>query len=159
MNLQLDHALALVTASTGGIGKEIATTLAREGVTVIINGRTPDSVEAAIADIRARVPSGKLEKLAADNGTAAGSAETVRQFPGSTKTEGVAKLVQEIFPGVSLEEAEKRFMRENRPSSLIERLIDPKEIADFVTYLSSPLASAINGAALRIDGGLVRCVF
>jgi NAD(P)-dependent dehydrogenase (short-subunit alcohol dehydrogenase family) len=44
-------------------------------------------------------------------------------------------------------------------SSLIERLIDPKEIADFVTYLSSPLASAINGAALRIDGGIVRCVF
>src|SRR4029077_3756227 len=35
-------------------------------------------------------------------------------------------------PGMSLEEAEKRFMRENRPSSLIERLIDPKEIADFV---------------------------
>jgi len=81
MNLQLDHALALVTASTGGIGKEIATTLAREGVTVIINGRTPASVEAAIADIRALVPSAKLEKLAADNGTAAGSAETVRQFP------------------------------------------------------------------------------
>ena len=81
MNLQLDHALALVTASTGGIGKEIATTLAREGVTVIINGRTPASVEAAIADIRASVPSAKLEKLAADNGTAAGAAETVRQFP------------------------------------------------------------------------------
>jgi 3-oxoacyl-[acyl-carrier protein] reductase len=81
MNLQLDHALALVTASTGGIGKEIATTLAREGVTVIINGRTPASVEAAIADIRASVPSAKLEKLAADNGTAAGTAETVRQFP------------------------------------------------------------------------------
>jgi 3-oxoacyl-[acyl-carrier protein] reductase len=81
MNLQLDHALALVTASTGGIGKEIATTLAREGVTVIINGRTPSSVEAAIADIRASVPCAKLEKLAADNGTAAGAAETVRQFP------------------------------------------------------------------------------
>ena len=77
MNLQLDHALALVAASTGGIGKEIATTLAREGVTVIINGRTPASVEAAIADIRASVPSAKLEKLAADNG----AVETVRQFP------------------------------------------------------------------------------
>jgi 3-oxoacyl-[acyl-carrier protein] reductase len=88
-----------------------------------------------------------------------GTAVTVNTvMPGSTKTEGVAKLVQEIFPGMSLEEAEKRFMRENRPSSLIERLID-KEIADFVTYLSSPLASAINGAALRIDGGIVRCVF
>jgi 3-oxoacyl-[acyl-carrier protein] reductase len=87
------------------------------------------------------------------------SVTAVAVGPNSTKTEGVAKLVQEIFPGMSLKEAEKRFMRENRPSSLIERLIDPKEIADFVTYLSSPLASAINGAALRIDGGLVRCVF
>ena len=80
-------------------------------------------------------------------------------MPGSTKTPGVTKFVQDIFPSLSLEEAERRFMRENRPTSLIERLIDPKEIADFVTYVSSPLASAINGAALRIDGGLVRSVF
>jgi 3-oxoacyl-[acyl-carrier protein] reductase len=50
-------------------------------------------------------------------------------------------------------------MQENRPTSLLERLIDPQEIADFVTFLSSPLASAINGAALRVDGGLVRSVF
>ena len=47
----------------------------------------------------------------------------------------------------------------DRATSLNERLIDPTEIADFVTYVSSPLASAINGAALRIDGGLVRSVF
>lgn len=45
------------------------------------------------------------------------------------------------------------------PTSLIERLIDPKEVADFVAYVSSPLASAINGAALRVDGGLVGSVF
>jgi 3-oxoacyl-[acyl-carrier protein] reductase len=50
-------------------------------------------------------------------------------------------------------------MRENRPTSLIERLIHPREIADFVAFLSSPLASAVNGAALRVDGGLVRSVF
>jgi 3-oxoacyl-[acyl-carrier protein] reductase len=71
----------------------------------------------------------------------------------------VAKLVKELFPDLSPADAEKRFMRENRPTSLIERLLDPKEIGDFVAYVSSPLASAINGAALRVDGGLVRSVF
>jgi 3-oxoacyl-[acyl-carrier protein] reductase len=71
----------------------------------------------------------------------------------------VEKFVQDIFPDEAIEEAERRFMRENRPTSLIERLIEPREIANFVTFVSSPLSSAINGAALRIDGGLVRSVF
>lgn len=78
---------------------------------------------------------------------------------GSTKTEGVVKLIQDLFPGLSFEEAQRRFMQENRSTSLLERLIEPAEIADMVTYVSSPLASAINGAALCIDGGLVRSVF
>jgi 3-oxoacyl-[acyl-carrier protein] reductase len=80
-------------------------------------------------------------------------------LPGSTKTEGVGKFVQDIFPDETPQAAERRFMQENRPTSLLERLIDPQEIADFVTFLSSPLSSAINGAALRVDGGLVRSVF
>jgi 3-oxoacyl-[acyl-carrier protein] reductase len=80
-------------------------------------------------------------------------------IPGSTLTEGVAKFVQDLFPGLSLEEAGRRFMKENRPTSLIERLLDPKEIASLVAYVGSPLASGINGAALRVDGGLVRSVF
>jgi 3-oxoacyl-[acyl-carrier protein] reductase len=80
-------------------------------------------------------------------------------LPGSTKTEGVSKFLQELFPGVPLDEAERRFIRENRPTSLVERFIDPAEIADFVAFVSSPRASAINGAALRADGGLVRTVF
>ena len=67
--------------------------------------------------------------------------------------------VQDIFPDETPQAAERRFMQENRPTSLLERLIDPQEIADFVTFLSSPLSSAINGAALRVDGGLVRSVF
>jgi 3-oxoacyl-[acyl-carrier protein] reductase len=50
-------------------------------------------------------------------------------------------------------------MLQNRPTSLLERLIEPREIADFVTFVSSPRSSAINGAALRVDGGLVRTVF
>jgi 3-oxoacyl-[acyl-carrier protein] reductase len=77
-------------------------------------------------------------------------------MPGSTKTEGVAKLVQEMFPELSPEEADREFMSKYRPTSLIGRLIRPEEIADFVAFVCSPKASAINGAALRVDGGLVR---
>ncbi len=89
-----------------------------------------------------------------------GTAVTVNTvMPGSTLTEGVAKFVQDLFPGLTVEEAGRRFMRENRPTSLLERLLKPEEIAAFVTFVSSPVASGINGAALRVDGGLVRSVF
>jgi len=77
-------------------------------------------------------------------------------MPGSTKTAGVEKFIQDVFPGVEYEAAEKRFMKENRPTSLIGRLIRPEEIAAFVAFVCSPLASAINGACLRVDGGLIR---
>lgn len=82
-------------------------------------------------------------------------------MPGSTLTEGVETMLSTLYPNEnrSIEETEKRFMEENRPTSIIQRLIRPEEIADFVTFLSSPLSSAINGSALRIDGGLVRSVF
>nr|WP_237690981.1 SDR family oxidoreductase [Paenibacillus caui] len=82
-------------------------------------------------------------------------------MPGSTLTEGVETMLETLYPdqGLTIEEAEKKFMTENRPTSIIQRLIRPEEIAHFVTFLSSPLASAINGSALRIDGGLVRSVF
>lgn len=82
-------------------------------------------------------------------------------MPGSTLTEGVETMLKSLYPNenITMEEAEKRFMIENRPTSIIQRLIRPEEIAHFVTFLSSPLSSAINGSALRIDGGLVRSVF
>lgn len=80
-------------------------------------------------------------------------------MPGSTKTGGVEKLVQDIFPNLSPEEAQHQFIKENRPTSLIERLIEPAEVANLVAFVCSPKASAINGAALRVDGGLVRSVF
>ncbi|OPA72901.1 3-oxoacyl-ACP reductase [Paenibacillus selenitireducens] len=82
-------------------------------------------------------------------------------MPGSTLTEGVEAWLNTLYPNekMTVEEAEKRFMRENRPTSIIQRLIRPEEIANLVTFLSSPLSSAINGSAYRIDGGLVRSVF
>lgn len=82
-------------------------------------------------------------------------------MPGSTLTEGVETMLNTLYPNenLTMEEAETRFMKENRPTSIIQRLIRPEEIAHLVTFLSSPLSSAINGSALRIDGGLVRSVF
>jgi len=82
-------------------------------------------------------------------------------MPGSTLTEGVETMLHSLYPddNLTMEEAEKRFMKENRPTSIIQRLIRPEEIAHLVIFLSSPLSSAVNGSALRIDGGLVRSVF
>lgn len=86
-----------------------------------------------------------------------GTAVTVNTvLPGSTMTESVQKFVADVFPGVPAEEAARRFILENRPSSLIQRFIRPEEIAAAVAFVASPLASAINGAAVRVDGGIVR---
>ncbi|UUO07807.1 SDR family oxidoreductase [Blastopirellula sp. J2-11] len=89
-----------------------------------------------------------------------GTAVTVNTvLPGSTMTESVQQFVADVFPGLPSEEAEKKFIVENRPTSLIQRFINPEEIGDAVTFVCSPKASAINGAALRVDGGIVKSVF
>lgn len=79
-------------------------------------------------------------------------------LPGPCRTEGVAKLIAGLYPGVPTEEAERRFVAENRPTSLIQRLSRPEEVADFVTFLGSSRTGIVNGSALRIDGGLIRTV-
>jgi 3-oxoacyl-[acyl-carrier protein] reductase len=259
MDLKLNKKTALVTASTGGIGLEIARYLAHEGATVIINGRTSETVSHACEDIYSEYPYVKLLQLVANNATTKGYTKTIKEhpeidilvnnlgiyesidffdttdakwqhlfevnvlsgvrlsrhylkgmlsrnsgrivfissenainpapemahysatkimqlsvsrslaeltkgtevtvntiMPGSTKTTGVEKFIQDVFPDVEYETAEKRFMKENRPTSLIARLIRPEEIAAFVAFVCSPLGSAINGACLRVDGGLIR---
>ncbi|PTX99891.1 3-oxoacyl-ACP reductase [Verrucomicrobia bacterium LW23] len=261
MNLQLEDKVALVTASSGGIGQDIATSLAAEGATVIINGRSAATVDKAIAEIAAAVPGAKLRPLATDNGTAAGCAATIaavpqvdilvnnlgiyeavgffeetdddwqRLFdvnimsgvrlsrhylrgmldrgwgrvvfissesgimpapemahysatkgmqlsisrslaeltkgtavtvnsvlPGPTRTDNVIKFMNSIYPGLSEAEVGRKFIEQNRPTSLIQRLINPKEIGDAVTFVCSPLASAMNGTTLRVEGGLVRFI-
>lgn len=259
MDLKLKNKSVLVTASTGGIGLEIARYLGREGATVIINGRKSETVARACEDIRSKCPDAKLVQLIADNGTETGFEKTVKEhpeidilvnnlgiyesidffdttdaqwrhlfevnvlsgvrlsrhylkgmlsqnngrivfissesainpapemahysatklmqlsvsrslaeltkgtgvtvnsiMPGSTKTAGVETFIQDVFPGIEYEAAEKRFMKENRPTSLIGRLILPTEVAAFVAFVCSPLSSGINGACLRVDGGLIR---
>lgn len=91
--------------------------------------------------------------------TTKGTSVTVNSvLPGPCRTAGVARLIAGLFPGVPTEEAERRFVSENRPTSLIQRLSGPEEIADFVTFLGSARTGIVNGAALRIDGGLIRTV-
>lgn len=78
-------------------------------------------------------------------------------MPGPTLTEGVEKMIEEMYKGRSLsrEEQQQAFMREHRPMSQIQRLIEPSEIGRFIAFIASPLASSFSGEALRIDGGMV----
>lgn len=80
-------------------------------------------------------------------------------LPGPCSTEGVAALIAGLYPGVPTPEAERRFVADNRPTSLIQRLSRPEEVADFVAFLGSARTGIVNGSALRIDGGLIRTVF
>ncbi|MCX4672045.1 SDR family oxidoreductase [Streptomyces sp. NBC_01381] len=88
---------------------------------------------------------------------AAGSGVTVNSvIAGPTHTGGVEDFVYELVdPALPWDEAQREFMVKHRPQSLIQRLIEPEEIAHMVVYLSSPLASATTGGALRVDGGYV----
>ena len=58
-------------------------------------------------------------------------------------------------PAAAADELEATFFRTMRPTSLIQRLIEPEEIASLVAYVASPMAAATNGAALRAEGGIV----
>jgi 3-oxoacyl-[acyl-carrier protein] reductase len=64
-------------------------------------------------------------------------------LPGPTRTESVEKFIQDVFPDLPAAEAERRFMVDNRPTSLIGRLIDPKEIGDIAAFVCSTRASVI----------------
>jgi NAD(P)-dependent dehydrogenase (short-subunit alcohol dehydrogenase family) len=88
---------------------------------------------------------------------AAGTGVTVNSvIAGPTHTAGVEDFVYELVDkNLPWDEAQREFMRKHRPQSLLQRLIEPAEIANMVTYLASPLASATTGGALRVDGGYV----
>ena len=262
MNLELNGKTALVTASSGGIGLAIAQALADEGARVVVNGRTQESVDTAMATILEHNPDARLVALVSDNGTAEGCQQSIAQLPevdilvnnlgiyeavgffdetdddwhrlfevnimsgvrlarhylaqmlergtgrivfissesgltpapemahysatktmqltiarslaeltkntavtvnsvlpGPTQTDTVEKFVASVFPDLPLDEALPRFIAENRPASLIQRFIQPKEIGDVVAFVCSARASVINGSCIRAEGGLVPTVF
>ena len=88
---------------------------------------------------------------------AAGTGVTVNSvIAGPTHTAGVEDFVYQLVDkSLPWDEAQREFMRKHRPQSLLQRLIEPEEIANMVAYLASPLASATTGGALRVDGGYV----
>ena len=262
MNLELADKLALVSGSTKGIGLAIATSLAREGARVIVNGRTVAGVTAAAAAIQAAVPAARLEPFAADLADEAGSAALTKHFPaldilvnnlgifepkpfaqipdadwrrffevnvlsgvrlsrvyfpgmlarnwgrvvfissesglqipaemihygmtksaqiavarglaeltagtgvtvnsvlpGPTHSDGVDEFVKQLSGGRPFADFEKEFFAKVRPSSLLRRFATTEEVANLVTYVCSPRSAATNGAALRVDGGVVRSAF
>lgn len=80
-------------------------------------------------------------------------------MPGPTRSEGIVDFLRSVSPQAGdAAEAEAEFFRVHRSSSLLQRLIDPAEIAHLVAYLASPLSAATNGAALRVEGGLLRSI-
>ncbi len=263
MDLQLRGKKALVTGSTGGIGFATARGLAGEGASVVVNGRTQQRVDGAIAAIRKAHPGADVSGIASDVSNAAGcakltaaldrveilvnnmgifepkpfeqipdadwlrffeanvmsgvrmsrhylagmreknwgriifvSSESAVQIPaemihyGMTKTaqvavgRGIAETVagtgitvNSVLPGPTRSEGvetfieqmggksggdsatfEKEFFKTIRPSSLLKRFATVDEVASMIVYLCSPVASATNGAAVRVDGGVVRAI-
>ena len=91
----------------------------------------------------------------------AGPGVTVNSIPpGPTESEGVGGFVEAMAKQQkkSKQVMEKEFFEHVRPSSLLKRLATVDEVAAMVTYVASELSSATNGAALRVDGGVVKAI-
>ena len=106
----------------------------------------------------------KTSQLAVSRGLAEmtrGTAVTVNSvLPGPTMSEGVETFVKDLAKrnGQSVEEAASVFVKQFRPTSLLQRFATVEEIANMVVYVSSKEASATNGAALRAEGGIVQTI-
>lgn len=82
-------------------------------------------------------------------------------LPGPTRSAAIAGFLQGLAstPDATPEQAEQEFFERERPTSLIQRMAEDREVASLVAYLASPLAAATNGAAVRVDGGILRGIF
>jgi NAD(P)-dependent dehydrogenase (short-subunit alcohol dehydrogenase family) len=105
----------------------------------------------------------KTAQLAISRGlaeTCVGTEVTVNAvLPGPTLSDGNKAAIAKRSQGKPFPEFEKEFFEKVRPSSLLKRYAQPEEVATLVAYVVSPLASATNGAALRVEGGVVRACF
>lgn len=106
----------------------------------------------------------KTAQLAISRGLAeqvAGTGVTVNAvIPGPTSSESLTGWLEPVAreQGKTLEQVQKEFIAANRPSSLLGRFATTEEIANMVVYLSSVQAVATTGAALRVDGGILRSI-
>jgi NAD(P)-dependent dehydrogenase (short-subunit alcohol dehydrogenase family) len=106
----------------------------------------------------------KTAQLSVSRGLAqltAGTGVTVNSvLPGPTRSEGMGQYLEAMAEKHSVDSSaiEKEFFQNIRPSNLLKRFATTEEVAHMVTYLASDLASATNGAALRVDGGTVNLI-
>jgi NAD(P)-dependent dehydrogenase (short-subunit alcohol dehydrogenase family) len=106
----------------------------------------------------------KTAQLAISRGlaeTTAGTGVTVNAvLPGPTESEGVIEFVNRLASesGTSRRAFEQEFFQKARPSSILQRFATPEEVAAVVAFVCSPLASAVNGSAVRADGGVIRSI-
>jgi NAD(P)-dependent dehydrogenase (short-subunit alcohol dehydrogenase family) len=106
----------------------------------------------------------KTAQLAVSRGlaeTLVGTGVTVNSvLPGPTASEGVGEFVSQMAAarGIDAATVERQFFETARPSSVIKRFATPDEVAAMITYVCSVQASATTGAALRVDGGVVRAI-
>jgi NAD(P)-dependent dehydrogenase (short-subunit alcohol dehydrogenase family) len=94
-------------------------------------------------------------------GLTKGTGVTVNSvLPGPTRSEGIVDFLksQAKDPNAPAAQLEAEFFATARASSLLQRMIEPEEIANLVAYVASPLSSATNGAALRVEGGLISTI-
>ena len=105
----------------------------------------------------------KTAQLAISRGLAegcVGTGVTVNAvLPGPTLTEGNKAGIARRAPGRPFAEVEKEFFQVMRPTSLLKRYAQPEEVAPLIAYVCSPLSTATNGAALRVEGGVVKACF
>lgn len=103
----------------------------------------------------------KTAQLAVARGLAnlaKGTGVTVNSvLPGPTRAEAIVDFLRSALgmPDASEAELEAEFFKRGRPTSLIQRMLDPEEIANLVAFVASPLSSGTTGAALRVEGGIV----
>jgi NAD(P)-dependent dehydrogenase (short-subunit alcohol dehydrogenase family) len=106
----------------------------------------------------------KAAQIAVARGLAelmAGTEVTVNSIlPGPTRSRALNTFIERaVAQGQSAKALEKKFFEDLRPTSLLKRFADTDEVAALVVYVASPLSSATTGAALRVDGGVVKSAF
>jgi NAD(P)-dependent dehydrogenase (short-subunit alcohol dehydrogenase family) len=124
------------------------------------------SSESALAIPKEMVDYGmtKTAQLAISRGlaeTVAGTGVTVNAvLPGPTNSEIISNWMKATAQsqGITQQEAEQQFLKTMRPTTLINRFTTTDEVANMVVYVCSQQASGTTGAALRVDGGVLRSI-
>jgi NAD(P)-dependent dehydrogenase (short-subunit alcohol dehydrogenase family) len=148
MDLHLKGKTAIVTGGSAGIGLAIARQLAEEGVEFTIPGRNGKKLKEAIASLP-----GTVRGVEADLATSEGARTLIEQVPETDiLVNNLGIYESKAFADIT-DEGWLRYFEVN------QRMAEESEVASMVAYLASPLAAATNGAAVRVEGGILRTIF